>query len=141
MKSYRKKLAVGLKNNLDAISIREEVFQKEQGFTTEFDEIDNTATHVVLYDGELPVATGRLYQDETGYHIGRVAVAKSHRNQHLGAVVLQTLEEEAHRLHCDRISLSAQCRVQAFYEKQGYYSLNDIHIDEFCPHVTMVKEL
>ena len=141
MKSYRKKLAVGLKNNLDAISIREEVFQKEQGFTTEFDEIDNTATHVVLYDGELPVATGRLYQDETGYHIGRVAVAKSHRNRHLGAVVLQTLEEEAHRLHCDRISLSAQCRVQAFYEKQGYHSLNDIHIDEFCPHVTMVKEL
>ena len=66
MKSYRKKLAVGLKNNLDAISIREEVFQKEQGFITEFDEIDNTATHVVLYDGELPVATGRLYQDETG---------------------------------------------------------------------------
>ena len=98
-------------------------------------------THVVLYDGELPVATGRLYQDETGYHIGRVAVAKSHRNQHLGAVVLQTLEEEAHRLHCDRISLSAQCRVQAFHEKQGYHSLNDIHIDEFCPHVTMVKEL
>ena len=141
MKSYRKKLAVGLKNNLDAIFIREEVFQKEQGFTTEFDEIDNTATHVVLYDGELPVATGRLYQDETGYHIGRVAVAKSHRNQQLGAVVLQTLEEEAHRLHCDRISLSAQCRVQAFYEKQGYHSLNDIHIDEFCPHVTMVKEL
>ena len=141
MKSYRKKLAVGLKNNLDAISIREEVFQKEQGFTTEFDEIDNTATHVVLYDGELPVATGRLYQDETGYQIGRVAVAKSHRNQHLGAVVLKTLEEEAHRLHCDRISLSAQCRVQAFYEKQGYHSLNDIHIDEFCPHVTMVKEL
>ena len=43
MKSYRKKLAVGLKNNLDAIFIREEVFQKEQGFITEFDEIDSAA--------------------------------------------------------------------------------------------------
>lgn len=141
MERYTTKLAVGLKNNPDAAPIREEVFLKEQGFTAEFDHIDDIALHLVIYDDGVPVATGRLYQDETGYHIGRVAVAKSHRSQHLGAKVLQILEDEARRLHYDVISLSAQCRVQSFYEKQGYRSLNDLHMDEFCPHVTMVKTL
>ncbi|MDD5953452.1 MAG: GNAT family N-acetyltransferase [Oscillospiraceae bacterium] len=136
---YTVKLAVGLKNNPDAIPLRETVFQKEQGFTTEFDAIDENALHLVLYCDGIPAATGRLYQDETGCHIGRVAVAKSYRGQHLGALVLEILEDAARHRHCDTISLSAQVQAQSFYEKQGYHSLNDLHMDEFCPHVTMVK--
>ena len=33
----------------DAVTIREEVFMKEQGFHDEFDETDRTAAHLVLY--------------------------------------------------------------------------------------------
>ena len=32
-----------------AVMIREEVFMKEQGFHDEFDETDQTASHIVLY--------------------------------------------------------------------------------------------
>lgn len=35
--------------------------------------------------------------------------------------------------------LSAQCRVSEFYKKSGYIDLQDIHIDENCPHTWMRK--
>ena len=40
-----------------------------------------------------------------------------------------------------RVELSAQCRVAEFYKKQGYTELNDIHMDEECPHTWMRKEV
>lgn len=135
------KIAVGLENNPDAIPVREAVFIHEQGFANEFDEIDAVATHLVIYADNTPIATGRLYEDESGYHIGRVAVLKDYRKLHLGGKILQLLEQEARQLHYDKISLSAQVRVKEFYEKNGYVSLDDLHYDEYCPHVTMVKVL
>ncbi len=135
------KVAVGLTNLPDAIPVREAVFMKEQGFENEFDAIDNTATHLVIYADGTPVATGRLYEEEAGYHIGRVAVLKEYRKLYLGAKILQILEEEARKLGYPQIFLSAQTRVQGFYEKNGYVSQNDLHYDEFCPHVTMIKSL
>ena len=138
---FTTKVAVGLTNLPDAIPVREAVFMKEQGFENEFDAIDDTATHLVIYKDGTPVATGRLYEDEAGYHIGRVAVLKEYRGLHLGAEILRVLEEEARKLGYPQISLSAQTRVQAFYERNGYVSQNDLHYDEFCPHVTMIKSL
>ena len=37
--------------------------------------------------------------------------------------------------------VAAQCRVAEFYKKQGYMELNDIHMDEDCPHTWMRKEV
>ena len=135
------KLAVGLENLPDSKPIREAVFMQEQGFVNEFDDIDAIAVHTVIYADDIPVATGRLYTDETGPHIGRVAVLKEYRSLHLGNQVLQNLEKEGRRLGYDRISLSAQVRVKNFYEKNGYVDQNDLHYDEGCPHVTMIKSL
>ena len=39
----------------DEMFIREEVFMQEQGFKNEFDDIDDSATHIVLYDDGSPV--------------------------------------------------------------------------------------
>ena len=36
----------------EAKEIRLEVFVKEQGFEEEFDDIDKTAAHIVLFDGD-----------------------------------------------------------------------------------------
>lgn len=135
------KTAVGLANLPDAVPIRTAVFMQEQGFENEFDAIDDRAVHIVIYADGIPAATGRLFQDKTGYHIGRVAVLKAYRKMHLGAEILQGLEEEGRRLGADQISLSAQVRVKGFYEKIGYHSQEDLHYDEGCPHVTMIKSL
>lgn len=36
----------------EAVRIRKEVFMDEQGFCNEFDEIDKTALHAVLYEDD-----------------------------------------------------------------------------------------
>lgn len=135
------KVAVGLTNLPDAIPVREAVFMQEQGFVNEFDSIDDTATHLVIYADGVPAATGRLYKDDDGYHIGRVAVLKEYRKLHFGAMILQILEDQARNLGYPQISLSAQVRVKDFYKKNGYINQNDLHYDEDCPHVTMIKSL
>lgn len=54
-------LSKGLNNSPDARAIRQSVFVEEQGFEYEFDDIDETALHLVLYDeNDNPCATGRL---------------------------------------------------------------------------------
>ena len=49
----------------EAVEIRENVFVKEQGFEKEFDEIDEKAIHLVMFDEHLqkPVATCRVYNN------------------------------------------------------------------------------
>ena len=122
--------------------IRKAVFMEEQGFQQEFDEIDDRAYHALILDGETPAAVGRLYtEDGKTYIIGRIAVMPSYRGKHLGERVVTALEEQAKACGAASIALSAQCRVAGFYEKLGYTQTDDFHMDEFCPHVTMVKSL
>ena len=128
----------------DIKALRTEVFIKEQGFENEFDEIDNKATHVLIYDGKVPVATGRLFtEDENGeeYIIGRVCVKKEYRDKKLGKRVIMALEEDARKMGGRSVSVSAQCRVQGFYEALGYTATDDLHDDEGVPHVTMIKTI
>ena len=47
----------------EAKEIRLEVFVKEQGFEEEFDDIDETAAHIVLFDGSFPVGVCRIFTD------------------------------------------------------------------------------
>ena len=102
----------------EAKTIREAVFIKEQGFKDEFDEIDDVAKHVLLF-----------------------AVRKEFRGRRYGEKVLQGAEKAVRDLGGKVVELSAQCRVADFYNKQGYTGLNDIHMDEYCPHTWMRKEL
>lgn len=127
----------------DAKTIREAVFMKEQGFNNEFDDVDTYATHIVLYDEETPVGTCRFFTDDSQetYFIGRIAVIKSHRQKHLGSGLLHCAEEAILAAGGKRIHLHAQCRAQAFYEKQGFHAFGDIALDEGCPHIWMEKSL
>ncbi len=124
------------------VRLRTEVFVDEQGFQEEFDEIDDRAVHLCIYEGELPVATGRLYSDDgNSCHIGRVAVAKTHRRMHLGEAVMRRLEEEARRLGYREAELSSQDHAIGFYEKMGYTPVGEFYMDQHCPHKRMVKAL
>ena len=124
----------------EAKMIRTKVFMEEQGFQQEFDDVDDRAYHVLIQDGERPVATGRLFtEDGETYLIGRVAVLSAYRGQHLGEHVVTALEQQAKACGAKCITLSAQCRAAGFYEKLGYTKTEEYHMDEFCPHVTMRK--
>lgn len=134
-------LTKGIKDNPCSINIRQTVFVEEQGFVDEFDEIDDVAWHAVLFVDDVAVATARAYDSENGWHIGRVAVLKEYRKQGLGEEIMEAVEKKAYELGAKEISLSAQMQAKGFYEKIGYLSLDDLHYDQHCPHVTMIKKL
>ena len=128
----------------EAVRIRTEVFMDEQGFCNEFDEIDKTALHAVLYEDGKAAATGRIYYEEeihNCYVIGRLAVDKACRGKQYGARLLRFMEEEAEKRGGSRIGLSAQKQAMGFYQKQGYYPVGDYYMDEQCPHIWMQKEV
>lgn len=81
----------------EAKDIRLEVFVKEQGFEEEFDDIDETAAHIVLFDGTHPVGVCRIFTDPGSGRImiGRVAVRKAFRGRGLGADIIKAAEEYA----------------------------------------------
>jgi predicted GNAT family N-acyltransferase len=126
---------------VDAKTIREEVFVKEQGFKDEFDTHDNIAYHAVLYYNNEAVATARTFVNEDVYVIGRVAVIKSMRNNRLGMKVILAIEEKIKQLGGTKVELSAQSRVQGFYKSLGYQTLGEEFLDEGCPHVKMIKSI
>ena len=125
----------------DAKNIRIEVFMKEQGFENEFDEIDNLCHHIVAFDEGKPIGTCRFFKENNHYTIGRVAVLKEYRNQHIGNLLLKSAEKEIKRIHGDVIVVHAQVRVSSFYEKQGYIQFGQIDDDEGVPHVWMKKKI
>ncbi len=127
----------------DAKMIREEVFVSEQGFLREFDEIDSQAVHLVLYEKDAPVAVCRYYEgEEPGeYILGRLAIRKPFRGKHLGKYMVEAVEQELKKAGAKSIKLSAQTRAESFYEKCGFQATEERYLDEFCPHVCMVKKL
>lgn len=126
------------------IAIRTEVFVKEQGFVNEFDLLDQRSTHCLLYKDGVPAATGRIYRDENDkslFHIGRIATIQQFRKSGCGREIIRHMEEKIKELGGKQITLSAQCRVQGFYESCGYISQGTVYYDEFCPHIQMIKNL
>ncbi len=128
----------------DEVKIREDVFMKEQGFENEFDEIDEVARHLVMYDENRAIACCRYFteeKDSDDYIIGRLAVIKDYRGKQIGSRMLVEAEQFIKEHGGASMKLHAQCRVSDFYEKQGFKICSGIELDEGCPHVWMVKEL
>ena len=125
----------------EAKQIRIAVFMNEQGFTDEFDALDEICTHLVLYDGELAVVTCRIWLAHDGWHVGRLAVIKEYRGRGLGKDMLKHAEEYVRCVGGNSIALHAQCRAETFYRKCGYTPYGETDYDEGVPHVHMKKHL
>lgn len=125
-----------------AKEVRQKVFVNEQGFYNEFDDIDETATHIVMFDEDkTPVATCRIFWDTVmNTHIlGRLAVIKEYRGRTIGSVIVREAEKYIQKNGGKSIVLHAQCRLTAFYQKLGFAEFGDIGDDEGCPHIWMKK--
>jgi predicted GNAT family N-acyltransferase len=127
------RIVYGLDQTVIAKEIRLAVFADEQGFTDEFDEQDDQAWHIEVWDEQVGVATGRLYRhhDQTCC-IGRVAVMKNYRHRHIGRYIMQSLEEHAKMIGFNFVQLSAQCQAKGFYQKLGYEAMGDVYMDQHC---------
>jgi len=125
-----------------AKKIRKEVFIKEQGFTTEFDDIDKNAVHLVLFEeNDKPVATCRIFKDceQDVYVLGRLAVIKEYRGKKLGSSLINEAERYVKEKGGKCIILHAQKRASDFYKKAGFNEFGNVEYDEGCPHIRMRK--
>lgn len=127
----------------EAKYIRIKVFVEEQGFREEFDTDDNISTHLVVFDDERAVATGRFYYDKARqeYLIGRLAVLREYRSRGIGAQLVCEAERLIKAKGGKSVFLHAQCRAKVFYEKLGYTAYGESDFDEDCPHQWMKKTL
>lgn len=109
-----------------AKEIRQKVFVNEQGFCDEFDDIDKTAVHMVMFnDAEMPIATCRIFWDKAMnmYILGRLAVIKEYRGKNIGSVMLEQAEKYIQKSGGKCAALHAQCRVKKFYQKIRFYRI------------------
>lgn len=124
-------------------SIREDVFVREQGFSDEFDDIDDTCLHLLCeVDGE-PAGCARIYPDreEDRWHIGRVAIRHAFRGTGLGAAMMNACHQKISALGGTAVVLSAQCQAIGFYQKAGYQITSGEYLDQHCPHVDMLRQI
>lgn len=121
-------------------SVRRQVFIIEQQVPDEleWDEFDETATHIVAsIDGKI-IGTARL---KTDGQIGRMAVLKPYRNQGIGSRLLQLVLTTAQGKQYPKVYLHAQVEAIPFYEKHGFTSEGDIFYEADIPHRGMFKIL
>ncbi len=123
----------------EAQMIRTKVFVEEQGFENEFDDIDNSCLHLVVYQDDKAIGCARMFDENGKMILGRIAVLKDARHLHIGSFILQTLENKAKELGYSEVVLSAQVRASDFYRKNGYQMFGEEYLDEYCPHIQMKK--
>jgi predicted GNAT family N-acyltransferase len=123
-----------------AAPIRFTVFVEEQGvpIEIELDEQDPLSVHVVVFDHERPVATGRLLPDG---HIGRMAVLKDWRRRGIGALMLKSLMQRARERGDTEVVLSAQVKAVPFYLAHGFVPEGGEYVEAGIPHQAMRRML
>lgn len=120
--------------------IRQEVFIKEQNVpeNIEIDGLDSKAKHVLVFDGEKVIGTGRVLPDG---HIGRIAVKKQYRGKGIGNIIMKVLINTAEDLQLSEVWLSSQYYAKDFYKKLGFTETSNIYQEAGIDHIKMKKKL
>ncbi len=123
-----------------ASPIRFRVFVEEQGVPREIelDEQDAVSLHALAFEGETPVATGRLLPDG---HIGRMAVLPAWRGRGIGALLLRSLIAKAKQRGDREVALSAQVHAVPFYRAQGFLPEGEEYMEAGIRHQAMKRAL
>ncbi|MBR5430112.1 MAG: GNAT family N-acetyltransferase [Firmicutes bacterium] len=110
----------------------------------EFDEHDGPgARYIVVIDDYLPVATGRIYeQDRESMMIGRVVVLPEYRGQGLGRLVMAECESWIRELGYRRALLESRDNKTGFYRRLGYAETGEPAVEGVTFRcIPMAKEL
>lgn len=123
-----------------AREIRSEVFIEEQGVSQadEWDDQDESATHLIAFYQGQPVGTARITQ---AGKIGRMAVLKTHRNKGIGTAMLNQLIDHAQQRGDDQLILWSQTHALAFYQQSGFIAFGEEFLDAGIPHIAMQFKL
>jgi predicted GNAT family N-acyltransferase len=119
--------------------IRKKVFIEEQGVyeSIERDEYDRDCSHVLVYEDDIAVATGRIIYVNNIPLIGRIAVLKEYRGKQYGDLVVRKLVDQCFRQGEKRVEVHAQLSVIKFYEGIGFVAYGDDYLESNILHRSM----
>lgn len=122
-------------------AIRTEVFVKEQKClpSEEFDELDAVAKHYLLFEEDVPVATGRYRKTDKGIKVERIATLESARgNGYASQIIHHIFAESASEYpDCTHYYLHAQVSVMPLYASLGFQPYGDTFIEADIVHQAM----
>eukprot|EP01015_Nassula_variabilis_P027787 TRINITY_DN5736_c0_g2_i3.p1 TRINITY_DN5736_c0_g2~~TRINITY_DN5736_c0_g2_i3.p1 ORF type:complete len:174 (+),score=31.05 TRINITY_DN5736_c0_g2_i3:62-583(+) len=121
------------------VQLRTEIFHSEQGIDKSLmvDDDDQDGFHVVMFEKQQSVGSGRLVKIDGDWRIGRVCIVKSLRGKGYGKLLM----EECHRFALEQgiknIKIESQRPQQKFYEKLGYEAYGDVFVKVGIEHIKM----
>jgi len=128
----------------DIKQIRTEVFQHEQGISSdlEFDGLDASATHLLAYLDGKAIATARIraIAPDT-VKIERLAVLSGYRHQGIGKSLMQSalslIAEQGKKLAV----VHAQAYIAKLYTSLGFEIVGEKFSEAGIDHVKMIKQI
>jgi ElaA protein len=124
--------------------LRQAVFVVEQDCPyLDADGNDQVSFHLLGYDeAEELVAYARLLPKGVSYDdavaIGRVVNSSKVRGKGIGKELMEISITETKRLFKnEKITLSAQCYLQKFYEELGFQTVGESYLEDDIPHIKM----
>ncbi len=127
----------------DAKTVREDVFIFEQGFSYDYDEMDDVSMHIVAFEKGIPIGACRVFESETDgiFVLGRLAVKKDCRHKGVGNLLTESAKKYVTNRNGKKLILHSQLDAKEFYKKLGFSEYGDIEYEEHCPHIWMETEL
>ncbi len=135
---------LGVDNLYDALALRCRVFVIEQGPYLDPDGVDRACWHLLGRDHDQTlhaylrvVDPGRRYPEPS---IGRVITSPEKRGSGLGRMLMQEGIRRCEAAWPRRdIRISAQARLQRFYESLGFAVDGDEYLEDNIAHIVMLK--
>ncbi|MGB1261314.1 MAG: GNAT family N-acetyltransferase [Cognaticolwellia sp.] len=123
-------------------TVREQVFVCEWRIpkSVEFDQKDHFAFHVLACDdkNQQPVGTGRILSCG---EIGRIAVIKSCRKDHVDKIILQALFDIAQELHLKEIFIYSPLEATEYFRKFNFTTSGAVFMEAGMPKQKMICPL
>ena len=123
----------------DVHNLHRSVFINEQNVPENavFDGSDAECIHLVAYDDEIPVSTGRVNVCDEFFTIARICTLPSQRGKGLASGIVDTLIESCIQMGGSICRVSSQVSAQEFYEKLGFVAIGEEYDIAGIPHVAM----
>ena len=138
------KITTDKKELADALSIRRQVFVKEQGVPDEIvtDGRDPEALHIVVKEADKVIGTARImFSEKRCAKLERMAVLKDYRSRGIGREIVSFFTKEMRKRGIKQAVLHAQHRAAGFYKSCGFRETGMPFCEAGIRHIKMVEDL